>query len=68
MQRLSITANEHSAKQETWIFRFWPILAAWDDAINASPLETLEKRVAVLEQAVFGSHDHETAGTKKRSG
>jgi hypothetical protein len=49
-------------------FRFWRILAAWDDAINASPLETLEKRVAVLEQAIFGSHDHETAGTKKRSG
>jgi hypothetical protein len=59
MQRLSITANEHSAKQETWIFRFWRILAA---------LETLEKRVALLEQAVFGSHDHETTGTKKRSG
>ena len=68
MRRLSMTENEHPAKQEDSIVRFWRILAAWDDAINASPLETLEKRVAVLEQAVFGSHDHETAGTKKRSG
>ena len=68
MRRLSMTENEHPAKREDSIVRFWRILAAWDDAINASPLETLEKRVAVLEQAVFGSHDHETAGTKKRSG
>ena len=65
MQRLSITANEHSAKQETWIFRFWRILAAWDDAISADPFESLEKRVAALEQAAFGFRDHERAGEKR---
>jgi hypothetical protein len=60
-----MTANEHSAKQETWIFRFWRILAAWDDAISTSPVESLEKRVAVLEQEAFGFHDHERAGEKR---
>ena len=67
-RRLAITANEHSAKQESWIFRFWRILAAWDPAISASPFESLEKPVAALEQATFGFHDRERAGDKKRSG
>jgi hypothetical protein len=49
-----MSINEQSEKQEGWIFRFWRILASWDDAINASPLESLDKRVAALEQAVLG--------------
>ena len=48
---------------EGWIFRFWRILATWDDAINASPLESLDKRVAALEQVVFGCQ--RTPGTKE---
>jgi hypothetical protein len=49
-----MSVNEQSAKQEGWIFRFWRILAAWDGAVNGSPLESLDRRVAALEQAVFG--------------
>jgi hypothetical protein len=63
-----MTANEQPAKREAWIVRFWRILAAWDDAVNASPLESLEKPVATLEQATFGFRDHERAGDNKRSG
>jgi hypothetical protein len=63
-----MTANEHSAQQEAWIFRFWRVLAAWDDAISTSPLESLEKRVTALEQAVSGFQDRERVATKKRSG
>jgi len=61
-----MTANEHSAKREPWIVHFWRILAAWDDAISADPFESLEKRVAALEQAVF-ELDHEKPATRKRA-
>ena len=65
MRRLSMTENEHPAKREDSIVRFWRILAAWDDAIGADPFESLEKRVAALEQAAFGFRDHERAGEKR---
>ena len=30
--------------------RIWRTIIMWDEAINASPIEQLEKRVAALEQ------------------
>ena len=50
--------NIQLTKQDTWIARFWQILGDLDEeAISASPLEHLERRVVALEQKVLNSSD-----------
>ena len=46
--------NIRLTKRDTWIARIWQILGNLDEAINANPLEHLERRVAALEQKVRG--------------
>jgi hypothetical protein len=43
-------ANTPSASPERWITRLWRTLAAWEEAANTDPLETLERRISTLEQ------------------
>ena len=49
--------NIRLTKWDTWIARIWQILGDLDEAIAASPLEHLERRVVALEQKVLGSSD-----------
>ena len=46
--------NMRLTKRDTWIARIWQILGNLDEAITASPLEHLERRVVALEQKVWG--------------
>jgi len=43
--------NVQSTKHDTWI-RLWRTLLAWDEAINLDPVESLDRRVSALEQAI----------------
>jgi hypothetical protein len=54
-----VTMNENIrlTKRETWIARIWQALGDFDEAISTSPLELLERRLAALEQKVWGSDD-----------
>jgi len=41
-----------SIERDNWMSRIWRALIALDEAINTSPIELLENRVAALEQEV----------------
>ena len=49
--------NIRLTKRDTWIARIWQMLGDLDEAISASPLEHLERRVVALEQKVRASSD-----------
>ena len=49
-----MSVNMQSTKHAKWTTRLWRILAALDEAISVSPMERLEKRIAVLEQKTVG--------------
>ena len=44
--------NIRLTKRDTWIARVWQMLGDLDEAITASPLEHLKRRVVALEQKV----------------
>ena len=44
--------NIRLTKRDSWIARIWQMLGDLDEAISASPLEHLERRVVALEQKV----------------
>ena len=46
--------NIRLTKRDSWIARIWQMLGDLDEAISASPLEHLERRVVALEQKVRG--------------
>lgn len=45
--------NVRSTRQDTRVSRLWQTLVAWDDAINISPIESIEGRLSALEQRVW---------------
>jgi hypothetical protein len=47
-----MSVNMQSTKHTKWTTRMWRTLAALDEAISVSPMEHLQKRIAVLEQKV----------------
>ena len=47
--------NIRLTKRDGWIARIWQMLGDLDEAITASPLEHLKRRVVALEQKVRGS-------------
>jgi len=44
--------NMQSAERDNLMSRLWRTIVMWDEAICASPIELLEKRVAALEHEV----------------
>ena len=48
-----MNVNMQSTKPAKWTTRMWRTLAALDEVISVSPMEHLEKRIAVLEQKVW---------------
>ena len=49
--------NKHSAEHGNLMSRLWRTVVIWDEAINTSPIELLEKRVAALEHEVCESKE-----------
>ena len=49
-----MSVNMPSTKYAKWTTRLWRTLAALDEAISVSAMEHLEKRIAVLEQKLWG--------------
>lgn len=47
-----LNVDMRSIERDNWMSRIWRALIAWDKAINTSPIELLENRVAALEQEV----------------
>jgi hypothetical protein len=47
---MEVVMNILSSESGNWAARVWRILAVWEEAINTSPIEQLERRVAALEQ------------------
>ena len=58
--------NIRLTKRDTWIARIWQILGDLDEAITASPLEHLERRVVALEQKCGAPVIHSRTETKIR--
>jgi len=52
-----MSVNMQSTKQAKWTTRVWRTLAALDEAISVSPMERLEKRIAVLEQKLWAGSE-----------
>ena len=52
--KVTMHENIRLTKRDTRIARIWQILGVLDEAISASPLEHLERRVVALEQKVLG--------------
>ena len=48
-----MSVNMQSTKHTKWTTRMWRTLAALGEAIDVSPMEHLEKRIAALEQKVW---------------
>jgi hypothetical protein len=44
--------NVQSTRQDNWVSRFWRTLVAFD-AIDISPIESIEQRLSALEQRVW---------------
>ena len=49
--------NKQSAERDNLMSRLWRTIVIWDEAINTSPIELLEKRVAALEHEVRESKE-----------
>jgi hypothetical protein len=49
---VTMNVNIQSTKHAKWTTKLWRTLAAWEGAISVSPMEHLERRIAVLEQKV----------------
>ena len=49
--------NTRLTRRDTWMARVWQMLIDLDEAISASPLEHLERRVVALEKRVLDSGD-----------
>jgi hypothetical protein len=55
-----MSVNMQSTKHAKWTTRLWRTLAALDQAISVSPMEHLEKRIAVLEQKLWAGSEPRT--------
>jgi hypothetical protein len=49
--------NMQSAERDNVMSRLWRTIIVWDEAINTSPIELLEKRLAALEHEVRQSKE-----------
>jgi hypothetical protein len=49
--------NVQSAERDNLMARLWRTIVMWDEAMNTSPIELLEKRVAALEHEVRQSKE-----------
>jgi hypothetical protein len=49
--------NVQSAERDNLMSRLWRTIVMWDEAMNTSPIELLEKRVAALEHEVRQSKE-----------
>jgi hypothetical protein len=52
-----------STRHATWV-RLWRTLLTWDEAINLDPVESLERRVAALEQRIWYLNERSGARTE----
>jgi hypothetical protein len=46
-----------SSESYNWVIRTWRKLIAWDEAINANPIDLLERRVTALEKEIWTAID-----------
>ena len=63
-----MSVNMQSTKQAKWTTRVWRTLAALDEAISVSPMEHLEKRIAVLEQKLWAGSEPPRTHTESKPG
>jgi hypothetical protein len=52
-----MSVNMQSTKHTKWTTRMWRTLAALGEAIDVSPMEHLEKRIAALEEKVWAENE-----------
>jgi hypothetical protein len=52
-----MSVNMQSTKHTKWTTRMWRTLAALGEAIDVSPMEHLEERIAALEQKVWAENE-----------
>jgi len=60
--------NILSSESDSWAARVWRILTVWEEAINTSPIERLERRVAALEQHARIASEHPRICAEAKSG
>ena len=60
--------NILSSESDNWAARVWRILTVWEEAINTSPIERLERRVAALEQQAWIASEPPRTRAEAKSG
>jgi hypothetical protein len=63
-----MSVNMQSTKHAKWTARAWRTLVALDEAVSVSPMEHLEKRIAVLEQKQWAGSEPTRRAVESESG